>query len=102
MTTTTLPSATGVVSTNAYDPSAGRTDRITSVTKPGPTTTNYTWDNNGDLTARGGDSFAWDYEDRMTSATVAGTTTTFAYRGDGIRESRTTGGVTTTAAKLAS
>jgi len=56
----------------------------------------YTWDNNGDLTARGSDSFAWDYEDRQTSATVGGTTTTFAYRGDGLRNSRTTGGSTTT------
>ncbi len=53
-------------------------------------------DNNGNLTARGSDSFSWDYEDRMTSATVGGTTTTFAYRGDGLRHSRTTGGNTTT------
>src|SRR5205823_10998307 len=44
----------------------------------------------------GSDSFAWDYEDRITSATVSGTTTTFAYRGDGLRDSRTTGGATTT------
>ena len=61
-------------------------DRITSVTPPSPASAiSYTWDNNGDLTGRGGDSFAWDYEDRMTSATVNSTTTTFAYRGDGLR-----------------
>ena len=72
-------------------------DRITSVTPPSPASAiSYTWDNNGDLTGRGGDSFAWDYEDRMTSATVNSTTTTFAYRGDGLRNSRTMGGVTTT------
>jgi RHS repeat-associated protein len=53
------------------------------------------WDDNGNVTARGGDSFAWDVEDRMTSATVGGTATTFAYRGDRLRASRTTGGVTT-------
>jgi RHS repeat-associated protein len=77
----------------AYD----NADRITSVTPPSPApVVNYTWDNNGDLTNRGSDSFAWDYEDRMTSATVNSTTTTFAYRGDGLRNSRTTGGVTTT------
>ena len=35
---------------------------------------------NGNLTNRGSDTFAWDYEDRMTSATVNSTTTTFAYR----------------------
>ena len=37
-----------------------------------------------------------NYEDRMTSATVNSVTTTFAYRGDGLRNSRTTGGNTTT------
>ena len=57
---------------------------------------NYTWDNNGDLTNRGGDTFAWDYEDRMTSATVNSVAITFVYRGDGLRNSRTTGGNTTT------
>jgi RHS repeat-associated protein len=71
-------------------------ERLTSVTPPGQSAVSYTWDNNGDLTARGSDSFAWDYEDRMTSATVGGTTTTFAYRGDALRDSRTTGGSTTT------
>ncbi len=35
-----------------------------------------------------------DYEDRMTSATVGGTTWTYAYRGDGLRDSATSGGVT--------
>ena len=54
----------------------------------------YTWDNNGNLTNRGSDSFAWDYEDRMTSATVGGTTWSYAYRGDGLRDSATSGGVT--------
>ncbi|MGE0601239.1 MAG: hypothetical protein AB7J35_17200 [Dehalococcoidia bacterium] len=37
------------------------------------------------------DSFDWDYEDRMVSATVNSVTTTFAYRGDGLRDSRTVG-----------
>jgi hypothetical protein len=66
------------------------------VTKSGQGATAYTWDNNGNLTNRGNDTFAWDYEDRMTSATVGGVATTFAYRGDGLRHSRTTSGSTTT------
>jgi len=67
------------------------------VTPPSPASViNYTWDDNGDLTARGSDSFSWDYEDRMVSATVNSVTTTFAYRGDGLRDSRTVGGNTTT------
>jgi YD repeat-containing protein len=36
----------------AYD----NADRITAVTKPGPTVTSYTWDNNGNLTDRGADT----------------------------------------------
>ena len=47
-----------------------------------------TWDDNGDLTDRGSDSFSGDYEDRMVEATVNSVTTTFAYRGDGLRDSR--------------
>ena len=64
----------GNATTYAYDDD----DRITSVTPPSPASViNYTWDDNGNLTARGSDSFAWDYEDRMTSATVNSVTTTF-------------------------
>jgi RHS repeat-associated protein len=71
-------------------------DRLTEVDEPAASPVAYTWDDNGSLTARGSDSFAWDYEERMTSATVNSVTTTFAYRGDGLRDSRTTGGTTTT------
>ncbi|MBK6562051.1 MAG: RHS repeat protein, partial [Dehalococcoidia bacterium] len=64
-------------------------DRLTEVTPPSPASPiSYTWDDNGDLTARGSDSFSWDYEDRMVSATVNSVTTSFVYRGDGLRESR--------------
>jgi RHS repeat-associated protein len=72
-------------------------DRLTTVTPPSPASAiSYTWDDNGNLTDRGSDSFSWDYEDRMVSATVNSVTTTFAYRGDGLRNSRTVGGNTTT------
>ncbi len=102
--------------------------RQTSVTYPGPTTDDYTYDavgnrltkdsddytydaadrltdlegvtygydDNGNLTNRGSDSFSWDAADRLTSATVSSVTTTFVYNGDGLRESLTTGGSTTT------
>jgi len=77
--------------TYAYDDA----DRLTSVTPPGQSAISYTSDDNGNLTDRGDDEFAWDFEDRMTSATVDSVSTTFAYRGDGLRHSRTTGGNTT-------
>jgi YD repeat-containing protein len=52
----------------------------------------YGYDNNGNQTSRGAsDTFSWDAEDRLTSATVSSMTTTFAYNGDGLRESRTVG-----------
>ena len=88
-----LTKTDGTGTTNyAYD----NNDRITSVTPPSASAVNYTWDNNGNLTARGSDNFAWDVEDRMTSATVGGATTSFVYRGDGLRNSLTSGGTTTT------
>jgi RHS repeat-associated protein len=88
-----LTKTTGANTTNyAYNDG----DRLTSVTPPGQSAVNNTWDNNGNMTARGSDSFAWDFEDRMTSATIGGTTTSFGYRGDGLRNSRTVGGNTTT------
>jgi RHS repeat-associated protein len=61
-------------------------DRLTSVTEPGQSPVTYTWDNNGNLTARGGDSFTWDAADRLTSKTVNSTTTNYTYNGDGLRE----------------
>jgi RHS repeat-associated protein len=77
----------------AYDNSS----RLTTVTPPSPgTPVAYTWDNNGNLTARGTDTFSWDPEDRMTSDSVGGVASSFDYRGDGLRNSRTTGGTTTT------
>jgi len=63
----------------------------------------YGYDANGNQTSRGGDAFAWDHENRLTSATIAGVTTTYTYNpaarlravGDGLRQSRSSGGATT-------
>jgi YD repeat-containing protein len=41
------------------------------------------------------DEFAWDAKDRLTSATVASAATTFAYNGDGLRDSLTFDSTTT-------
>ena len=71
-------------------------DRLTSVIPTGGSTVSYTWDDNGNLTARGSDSFGWDAADRLISATVSSDTTTFAYNGDGLRDSVTADSVTTT------
>jgi hypothetical protein len=56
----------------------------------------YGYDNNGNQTSRGADSFVWDHENRMTSTTISSATSTYTYDGDGIRRTRTVGGNTTT------
>jgi RHS repeat-associated protein len=56
----------------------------------------FTVDAAGNLTARGSDTFGFDAANRLTSATVAGTTTTTTYDGDGIRVGEQTGSATAT------
>ncbi len=83
---------TGAATTTyAYDDA----DRLTSVTPPGQSAIGYTWDDNGNLTGRGSDAFSWDYNDRMVAATIGGVSSSFAYLGDGLRNSRTVGSTTT-------
>jgi RHS repeat-associated protein len=57
--------------------------------------TSYGYDSNGNQTSRGSDSFGWDFENRLTSATVGGTQTTYTYNADGLRQTRASGGTTT-------
>jgi len=87
------PSASAGTTAYTYDDA----DRITEVQPPSPASAiAYDWDDNGNLVERGSDAFEWDYEDRMVEATVNSVTSTFAYRGDGLRDSRTVGMTTTT------
>ncbi len=62
---------------------------------PSTRTVSYTVNANGNVTARGSDSFGYDQANRLTSATVGGTTTTYRYDGDGKRASQAVGGSTT-------
>ncbi len=90
----------------SYDPSGNRltktADGVTttySYTAHGERlladgTVAYSYDADGNLTARGSDTFAYDYAGRMTSATVTGVTSTFAYDGDDVRTSVSTGSTT--------
>ena len=55
----------------------------------------YTVNANGNLTARGSDSFGYDQANRLTSASVGATSATYAYDGDGTRVSTTVGSATT-------
>lgn len=72
----------GAATTYTYD----RADRLTAAGA-----VSVTVDANGNLTAKGADTFDFDQANRLTSATVAGTTETYAYDGDGTRFSRQVG-----------
>lgn len=56
-----------------------------------PTTFSVTTDAVGNLNARGTSTYAYDGANRLTSATVAGSSETCAYDGDGVRVNRTVG-----------
>jgi RHS repeat-associated protein len=77
-----LTKVAGGSTTYTYD----RADRITTA---GGTPT--TVDANGNLTAVGSDTFGYDQANRMTAATVAGSSETYTYDGDGTRFSRQVG-----------
>ena len=47
------------------------------------------------MTAALTSTYTWDYANRMTGATVGGTSSTYSYAGDDVRASKTVGGNTT-------
>lgn len=81
--TETTPSA---ITSYTYDAA----DRLTS-SLSGSTTTNYSHDANGNMTAAAAKTYAYDQANRMTSATVSGATSTYEYDGSGIRTRATQG-----------
>lgn len=66
-------------------------DRLSTVTAPGPLATTYTFDANGNQTTAGAQTFSYDLADRLKTATVGASTETYAYAGDGVRLSASTG-----------
>ena len=50
---------------------------------------------NGNLVARGSDTFTYDQSNRLKAASVGGTSSTYVYDGDGKRTSKTVGGTQT-------
>ncbi|MBI4492852.1 MAG: hypothetical protein HY690_08685, partial [Chloroflexi bacterium] len=63
-----------------------RADRITTAG-----TMSYTVNSNGNLVARGPDTFAYDQANRVKTATIGSTSSTYGYDGDGKRVSATVG-----------
>jgi RHS repeat-associated protein len=71
----------------------GDTNHKHAVTQVG--TTAYTYDPNGNMTARGSDAFTYDYENRLTNASVGGVTTAYTYNADSARVKKVVGSTTT-------
>jgi RHS repeat-associated protein len=57
--------------------------------------TSYGYDDNGNMTSRGSDTFEYDHENRLIESVIGSTTSTSTYNGDGIRVSHTVGATTT-------
>lgn len=55
----------------------------------------YAYDDDGNLSTRGSDSFAWDYRNRLLSAAVNGATSTYAYDPEGMRVRMASGSAST-------
>jgi len=58
-------------------------------------TTAYTYDANGNMTARGSDSLLYDQENRLYRVTVGGTQTDYTYNADSARVKKVVGSTTT-------
>jgi RHS repeat-associated protein len=97
----------GDIQSYTYDPMGNRLTKVHN-----GATTNYTtddadqmtaaggvaygYDNNGNQTSRGTDTFTYNTENRLTATNLAGTAGSYAYNGDGLRTSRTIGATTST------
>jgi RHS repeat-associated protein len=64
-------------------------------TSIGGSTTNYSWDANGNLLTRGSEAFSWDEAKRLVGWTNGANSASYAYDGDGVRLNRTYNGTVT-------
>jgi RHS repeat-associated protein len=85
--------AGSVGNTGTIDYTYNTADQLTSTTKGG-TSTNYTYDSNGNQATAGARSFSYDLADQQLTSTSGGTTTTYGYDGDAQRTSSATSGGT--------
>lgn len=81
----------GNITSYTYDAA----DRLLTTTT-NSVTTNYTWDENGNLLTKGGQTFNWDEADRLSNWTDGSNVVSYSYNGDGVRISKTVDGVATT------
>ena len=58
-------------------------------------TTNFTWDNNGNMLTKGSQTFTWDRANRLAALTNGSVSASYRYDGDGVRLGKTVDGVVT-------
>jgi RHS repeat-associated protein len=91
-----VPSGTSNVVVTATDPSGNLRTNTYQVSESG-STTNYTYDLNGNLTGDGTRTFEWDAENRLTAVKQGpATLASFTYDGQGRRSLKVAGGITIT------
>jgi len=103
----TTATQSGVPSTFTYDANGNRNDNANYVVNSLNQYTKFnnvtiTYDNRGNVTSDGNGTYAYDAQNRMTSATVGAVSTAFLYDGYNRKFSRaeTTSGVTTTTVNI--
>jgi len=75
-------------------------NQLTQTSRPGgllqpPVVTTHGYDDNGNQTSAGTNTYSYDLENRLNSATIGSATTNYTYDGNGLRRTATTGGATT-------
>lgn len=73
-----------------YDPYYDTADQLTDLEG-----TSFDYDDNGNQTGRGSDTFEYDHENRLVESVIDSVTSTSVYNGDGLRMSHTVGQTTT-------
>ena len=70
-------------------------DQLQTMTRGG-TSTNFSWDKNGNMTSKDATQYIYDAANRLTKVTNGANTIEYAYDGDGRRTQKKTNGVVTT------
>jgi RHS repeat-associated protein len=79
-----------------YDPAVtAGVDQLTKVIPSGEQAVPYSYNTDGEVTGRGGDTLVWDGRGRHTGGTFAGVTVSYGFDAAGFRRQRSAGGQTT-------
>lgn len=98
ITTNSASVSANETDSNTANNSAGTSTAVTALTcdgEPLSASTSFDYDENGNQTDRGTDTFTYDHENRLIQVVMGGSTCTSTYNGDGLRMSLKVNDVTT-------